>query len=46
LIEAVKEAGTERENIQKAMAKIRYEGVTGTIQFDDKGNRKGIPVKP
>jgi branched-chain amino acid transport system substrate-binding protein len=46
LIEAVKETGTERENIQKAMAKIRYEGVTGTIQFDDKGNRKGIPVKP
>jgi branched-chain amino acid transport system substrate-binding protein len=43
LIEAVREAGTERENIQKAMAKIRYEGVTGTIQFDDKGNRKGTP---
>ena len=43
LIEAIREAGTERENIQKAMAEIKYEGVTGTIQFDDKGNRKGTP---
>ena len=43
LIEAIREAGTERENIQKAMAAIKYEGVTGTIQFDEKGNRKGTP---
>ena len=43
LIEAIRKAGTERENIQKALAKIRYEGVTGTIEFDEKGNRIGIP---
>jgi branched-chain amino acid transport system substrate-binding protein len=44
LIEAIKMAGTEREKIQKAIAAIKYEGVTGTIQFDEKGNRKGTPV--
>jgi branched-chain amino acid transport system substrate-binding protein len=43
LIEAIGKAGTNRENIQKAMAAIKYEGVTGVIQFDDKGNRKGTP---
>lgn len=43
LIEAIRKAGTERENIQKAMAETKYEGVTGIIQFDEKGNRKGIP---
>ncbi len=46
LIEAIRKAGTERENIQKTIAEIKYEGVTGTIEFDDKGNRKEIPVKP
>ena len=25
------------------MADINYKGITGTIQFDDKGNRKGTP---
>jgi branched-chain amino acid transport system substrate-binding protein len=44
LIEAIRKAGTERENIQKALRDIKYEGVTGTIQFDEKGNRKGAPV--
>ena len=43
LIEAIRKAGTEREKIQKAITDIKYEGVTGTIQFDDKGNRKGTP---
>jgi len=43
LIEAIKRAGTERENIQKAIAEIKYEGITGTIRFDEKGNRKGTP---
>jgi branched-chain amino acid transport system substrate-binding protein len=43
LIEAIRRAGTEREKLQKYMADIKYEGVTGIIQFDDKGNRKGIP---
>jgi branched-chain amino acid transport system substrate-binding protein len=43
LIEAIKKAGTEREMIQKALTEIKYEGVTGTIQFDERGNRTGIP---
>jgi branched-chain amino acid transport system substrate-binding protein len=43
LIEAIRKGGTEREGLQKAMAGIKFEGVTGTIQFDDKGNRIGTP---
>jgi branched-chain amino acid transport system substrate-binding protein len=42
MIEAIKRAGSlEREAIQKSLTQIRYEGITGIIQFDDKGNRKG-----
>jgi branched-chain amino acid transport system substrate-binding protein len=41
IIEAIINAGLDRDKIQKSMAKIHYDGVTGTIQFDDKGNRKG-----
>jgi branched-chain amino acid transport system substrate-binding protein len=43
LIDAVKEAGTERENIQKALEGMHFEGVTGTLRFDDKGKRLGKP---
>ena len=43
LIEAIRKAGQDCDKIQKYMAEIKYEGVTGIIQFDDKGNRKGIP---
>jgi branched-chain amino acid transport system substrate-binding protein len=40
LIEAIKIAGTpEREKIQTALENTDYEGVTGHILFDDKGNR-------
>ena len=39
LIEAIKKAGTDRENIQKSLSAIHYEGVTGLIRFDGKGNR-------
>ncbi len=57
LIGAIKEAGIrDREKIQTALTGIRYEGVTGLVQFDQKGNRsgaykvvpvnKGIPAKP
>jgi branched-chain amino acid transport system substrate-binding protein len=41
LIEAIRDVGLDREKIQKSMAKMRYEGVTGPIQFDSKGNRMG-----
>jgi len=57
LIEAIRISGkNEREIIQKTVQKINYEGVTGMISFDDKGNRKGsfsvmrinegVPFKP
>lgn len=49
LIEAIKKSGLEREKIQKALSEIQSEGVTGLIQFDQKGNRSGslivTPVK-
>jgi branched-chain amino acid transport system substrate-binding protein len=41
LLEAIKRAGTGRENIQKSLSAIQYEGVTGPIRFDSKGNRIG-----
>ena len=42
LIEAIRNAGgPDREKIQKSLAKIYYKGVTGLIQFDDRGNRSG-----
>jgi branched-chain amino acid transport system substrate-binding protein len=42
LIEAIKSSGgPEREKIQQALYNIHYEGVTGRIQFDGKGNREG-----
>jgi branched-chain amino acid transport system substrate-binding protein len=43
LIEAIKNAGTDRVKIQNYLSKIHYDGVTGEIQFDDKGKRIGIP---
>jgi branched-chain amino acid transport system substrate-binding protein len=42
LIEAIRTSGgPEREKIQEALLKIHYEGVTGPIRFDGKGNRVG-----
>jgi branched-chain amino acid transport system substrate-binding protein len=42
LIEAIKKAGSsDREKIQKSLKSINYKGVTGPIQFDEKGNRIG-----
>jgi branched-chain amino acid transport system substrate-binding protein len=43
LIEAIRKAGTGREKLEEELKEIKYEGVTGLIQFDDKGNRKGTP---
>jgi branched-chain amino acid transport system substrate-binding protein len=43
LIKAIRNAGSsDREVIQKVLEKIRYNGVTGLIQFDEKGNRMGV----
>jgi branched-chain amino acid transport system substrate-binding protein len=44
LIKAIRTAGLDREAIQKSLAMTKYEGVTGVIQFDEKGKRKGTPV--
>ncbi|MFH0843410.1 MAG: ABC transporter substrate-binding protein [Bacteroidota bacterium] len=42
VIEAIRNAGTaDREQIQKSLEKIVYKGVTGTISFDEMGNREG-----
>jgi branched-chain amino acid transport system substrate-binding protein len=39
IIEAVRKAGGDRDKIQKSLADLKFEGVTGTITFDAKGNR-------
>jgi branched-chain amino acid transport system substrate-binding protein len=54
VIEAIRDSGIDRENMQKTMSKIHYKGITGSIQFDENGNRvdaaelieiiNGIPV--
>ena len=41
LVEAIRRAGLNREEIQKSLMKIHFDGITGLIQFDDKGKRKG-----
>jgi branched-chain amino acid transport system substrate-binding protein len=43
LIRAIQTGGTEREGMQKALRETKYEGVTGLIQFDERGSRKGVP---
>ncbi|MBN1142781.1 MAG: ABC transporter substrate-binding protein [Bacteroidales bacterium] len=42
MIEAIRIAESpDREKLQQALYSIHHEGVTGTVHFDDKGNRKG-----
>jgi len=42
IIEAIKDAGSsDREKIQKSLEKISHKGITGLIQFDERGNRSG-----
>ena len=42
LIEAIRQSGnTDREMLQNSLKNIRFTGVTGPIQFDNKGNRMG-----
>ena len=41
LIEATRDAGTDREKIQEYLIKVNYDGVTGSIGFDERGNRRG-----
>lgn len=41
IIEAILKAGPDRERIPEVLATTKHEGVTGVIQFDEKGNRIG-----
>jgi branched-chain amino acid transport system substrate-binding protein len=41
IVEAIGNTNFDRTKIQTELARIHYEGVTGIIQFDDKGNRLG-----
>jgi len=43
LIEAIKAGGIEVEGIQAALVKMKLEGVSGTIRFDEHGSRVGVP---
>lgn len=44
LVQAIQASGADREKLRQAMAVMRFEGITGTIRFDEKGNRLGLPV--
>ena len=39
MIKAVKTAGAEKDKVHKALMETSYNGVTGVIKFDKKGNR-------
>jgi branched-chain amino acid transport system substrate-binding protein len=43
LIEAIKTGGSDEEGIQTALMKMKLEGVSGTISFDEHGSRDGVP---
>jgi branched-chain amino acid transport system substrate-binding protein len=44
IINAINEAGSERENIQPWLYSNNFKGVTGIFSFDKMGNRKGSVV--
>ena len=44
IIEAIRKAGTDRDKIRESISGIKFEGVTGSIRFDSKGNRLGTPI--
>lgn len=41
IINAIKNTGSDPDLLQKSMTKTHYNGITGLIQFDEKGNRIG-----
>lgn len=41
LAEAARKSVHDRESLQNYLMKTRYEGVTGVISFDERGNRRG-----
>ncbi len=40
IIEAIKNSGFDRTKLQKVLSKSQYQGITGTIRFDQRGNRR------
>jgi branched-chain amino acid transport system substrate-binding protein len=44
IIEAIRNAGSDREKIQAYLSGIKHKGVTGEISFDEKGNREGQAI--
>ena len=45
MINAVKAAGAERENVQKALMDAELSGTTGTMKFDERGNRINTVIR-
>jgi branched-chain amino acid transport system substrate-binding protein len=43
ILNTVRTSGTERENMQNALLEVRFQGATGSISFDQRGNRLGTP---
>ena len=43
IIEAIRSSDYDRDKVQETMSKSNYNGVTGTIKFDKRGNRRGNP---
>ncbi len=41
IIRAIRDNGTDREAVRDGLAAMRYPGITGTIAFDEMGNRNG-----
>jgi branched-chain amino acid transport system substrate-binding protein len=41
LVEAIRHSWPDRQKLQQAMLDLRYNGVTGPVRFDEKGNRMG-----
>lgn len=46
LINNIQESGDDRETLHKTLINCVSEGVTGTIKFDEKGNRKYTVISP
>jgi hypothetical protein len=43
IAEAVERSGYEQSGLRDAMTRTDHQGKTGTIRFDERGNRQGIP---
>lgn len=43
LTEAIEKSGYKLQDLRDAVSRSNYRGETGTIQFDEYGNRKGLP---